>query len=252
MEIRLDGKVALVTGGSRGIGKSIAKAFARAGAQVMLTSRKAEACEAAVKEIGEGAHFEAGHIGHDEDTERIIEATMDRLGRIDVLVNNAATNPYAGPIIEIDRARWDKTFSTNLTAPLLWSQLVWDRWMKENGGSIINIASVGGYGTSPILGVYDITKGALIHMTKQLAAELAPKVRVNALAPGLVKTDFAKALWEDGKGDQVAKAYPLERLGEVEDVAGAALFLAADTARWITGQAWILDGGGIIGFKPMS
>jgi 3-oxoacyl-[acyl-carrier protein] reductase len=124
--------------------------------------------------------------------------------------------------------------------------------MKENGGSIINIASVGGYGTSPILGVYDITKGALIHMTKQLAAELAPKVRVNALAPGLVKTDFAKALWEDGKGDQVAKAYPLERLGEVEDVAGAALFLAADTARWITGQAWILDGGGIIGFKPMS
>jgi NAD(P)-dependent dehydrogenase (short-subunit alcohol dehydrogenase family) len=252
MEIRLDGKVALVTGGSRGIGKSIAQIFVQAGAEVMITSRKAEACEAAVKDIGEGAHFEAGHIGRDEDAERVIEATMDRLGRIDILINNAATNPYAGPIIQIDRARWDKTFSTNLTAPLFWTQRVWDRWMKENGGSIINIASVGGYGTSPILGVYDITKAALIHMTKQLAAELAPRVRVNALAPGLVKTDFAKALWEDGKGDEVAKAYPLERLGEVEDVAGAALFLAAETSRWITGQSWVLDGGGLIGFKPTS
>ncbi len=124
--------------------------------------------------------------------------------------------------------------------------------MKENGGAVLNIASVGGYGTSPILGVYDITKAALIHMTKQLAAELSPGVRVNALAPGLVKTDFAKALWEDGKGDEVAKAYPLERLGEVEDVANAALFLCAETSRWITGQSWVLDGGGLIGFKPTS
>jgi NAD(P)-dependent dehydrogenase (short-subunit alcohol dehydrogenase family) len=252
MDIRLDGKVALVTGGSRGIGKSIAQTFVAAGAKVMITSRKAEACEAAVKEIGEGAYFEAGHIGSNEDTERVIEATLTRLGRIDVLVNNAATNPYAGPIIEIDRARWDKTFSTNLTAPLFWTQRVWERWMKENGGSVINIASVGGYGTSPILGVYDITKAAMIHMTKQLAAELGPKVRVNALAPGLVKTDFAKALWEDGKGDQVAKAYPLERLGEVEDVAGAALFLGAETSRWITGQTWVLDGGGLIAFNRIS
>jgi len=252
MDIRLDGKVAVVTGGSRGIGLSIAKTFVASGAQVMITSRKAEACEGAVKEIGEGAHFEPGHIGSEEDTDRVIEATMDRLGRIDILVNNAATNPYAGPLIDIDRSRWDKTFSTNLTAPLAWTQRVWQRWMKENGGNVINIASVGGYGTNPILGVYDITKSALIHMTKQLAAELAPNVRVNALAPGLVKTDFAKALWADGRGDEVAKAYPLERLGEVEDVAGAALFLAADTGRWITGQSWILDGGGIIAFKPTS
>lgn len=250
MDIRLDGKVALVTGGSRGIGKSIAQTFVEAGALVMITSRKAEVCEAAVKEIGEGAHFEAGHIGNEEDTQRVVEATMDRLGRIDILINNAATNPYAGPIIEIDRARWDKTFSTNLTAPLFWTQRVWDRWMKENGGSVINLASVGGFGTSPILGVYDITKAALIHVTKQLAAELAPKVRVNALAPGLVKTDFAKALWDDGKGDLVAKGYPLERLGEVEDVAGAALFLAAESGRWVTGQTWVMDGGGMVGFKP--
>lgn len=252
MEIRLDGKVALVTGGSRGIGKAIARTFVQAGAQVMITSRKAEVCEATVKEIGEGAHFEAGHVGDEGDAERVVEATMSRLGRIDILVNNAATNPYAGPIVEIDRARWDKTFSTNLSAPLFWTQRVWNCWMKENGGSILNIASVGGFGTSPILGVYDITKAALIHMTKQLAAELAPSVRVNALAPGLVKTDFAKALWEGGKGAEVAKAYPLERLGEVEDVASAALFLGAETGRWITGQTWVLDGGGQIAFKPTS
>lgn len=245
----MDGKVALVTGGSRGIGKAIARAFAEAGAQVMITSRSGESCETAAKEIGPGAHFEAGHIGRDADAERVIEATMDRLGRIDVLVNNAATNPYAGPTIDVERAAWDKTFEINLTAPLFWTQRVWQRWMKEHGGAVVNISSVGGLGTSPILGVYDVTKAALIHLTKQLAAELAPGVRVNALAPGLVKTDFARALWEGDKGDEVAAAYPLKRLGEPEDVAGAALFLAADTGRWITGETWVLDGGGLIGYR---
>jgi NAD(P)-dependent dehydrogenase (short-subunit alcohol dehydrogenase family) len=248
MEIRLDGKVAIVTGGSRGIGRAIAEVFVGAGAQVMITSRSAESCEEAVAAIGEGAHFEPGHIGRDEDAERVIEATLDRLGRIDTLVNNAATNPYAGPMIDVDRARWDKTFATNLTAPLFWTQRIWRRWMKQNGGSIVNIASVGGLTTNPILGVYDVTKAAMIHMTKQLAAELAPGVRVNCIAPGLVKTDFARVLWEGGRGEEVAKAYPLQRLGEPEDVAGAALFLAAETARWITGQTWALEGGGLIAF----
>jgi NAD(P)-dependent dehydrogenase (short-subunit alcohol dehydrogenase family) len=249
MEIRLDGKVAIVTGGSRGIGKAIAQTFVDAGAQVMITSRGAEGCELAVKEIGEGAHFEAGHIGKDADADRVIESTMDRLGRIDILVNNAATNPYAGPMIDVDRGRWDKTFEINLTAPMFWTQRVWNRWMKENGGAIVNISSVGGLATSPILGVYDVTKAALIHMTKQLAAELAPKVRVNALAPGLVKTDFARVLWEGERGAEVSEAYPLKRLGEPEDVAGAALFLAAETGRWITGETWALDGGGLIAFN---
>ena len=248
MEIRLDGKVALVTGGSRGIGKAIAKLFVESGAQVMITSRKAESCEEAVKEIGAGAHFEAGHVGRDADAERVIEATLDRLGRIDVLVNNAATNPYAGPMIDVDRGRWDKTFEINLTAPMFWTQRIWQRWMKQNGGSVINISSVGGLSTNPVLGVYDMTKAAMIHMTKQLAVELAPGVRVNALAPGLVKTDFARLLWEDGKDVEVAKSYPLKRLGESIDVAGAALFLAADTGRWITGQTWALDGGGLVAF----
>jgi len=251
MDIRLDGKVALVTGGSRGIGKAIARAFAESGAQVMITSRSAESCEEAAGELGDGVHFEAGHIGRDEDAERVVEATMDRLGRIDVLVNNAATNPYAGPTIDVEKAAWDKTFEVNLSAPLFWTQRVWRRWMKQHGGAVINISSVGGLATSPILGVYDVTKAALIHLTKQLAAELAPGVRVNALAPGLVRTDFARALWEGGRGDEVAEAYPLKRLGEPSDVAGAALFLAAETGRWITGETWVLDGGGLIGYRPM-
>ena len=250
-EARLDGKVALVTGGSRGIGKGIAKAFAEAGAKVMITSRKAESCEAAAKELGDSVHWEAGHIGKSEDAERVIGATVDKLGGLDILVNNAATNPYAGPTIDVDRARWDKTFEVNLTAPMFWTQLAWNTCMKEAGGSVIHISSVGGLSTNPILGVYDVTKAALIHLTKQLAAELAPKVRVNCIAPGLVKTDFAKALWEGGKGEQVAQQYPLGRLGEPEDIGAAALYFASDASRWVTGQTLVLDGGGLIGFTKV-
>jgi len=249
MEVRLDGKVAIVTGGSRGIGKGIAQVFAEAGAQVMITSRNEASCAEAAAELGANVHYEAGHIGRDEDVDRVIESTMERLGRIDILVNNAATNPYAGPTIDVDRARWDKTFEINLTAPMFWTQRVWTRFMREHGGSIVNVSSVGGLGTNPILGVYDVSKAALIHLTKQLAAELAPGVRVNALAPGLVKTDFAKVLWEGEKGDMVAEAYPLKRLGEPEDVARAALFLAAETGRWITGQTWALEGGALCAFS---
>ncbi len=252
MEIRLDDKVAIVTGGSRGIGRGIAQVFAEAGAQVMITSRSEESCAEAAASIGHDCAFEAGHIGREEDADRVIERTLERFGRIDVLVNNAATNPYAGRTIDVDRARWDKTFEVNLTAPMFWTKRVWNAGMKDHGGSIVNISSVGGLSTNPILGVYDVTKAALIHLTKQLAAELAPRVRVNCLAPGLVKTDFAKVLWEDGKGDKVARAYPLERLGEPEDVAWAALFLAAETSRWITGQTWALEGGALVKFSDVS
>ncbi len=253
MDFRLDGKVALVTGGSRGIGKGIAHAFAQSGAQVMIVSRKAESCEEAAKEIGPNAHWEAGNIGRAEDAERVIGATLERLGRLDVLVNNAAANPYAGPTIDVDLARWQKTLDVNLTAPLVWTQLAWRRYMREQGGAVINISSVGGLATNAILGVYDVTKAALIHLTKQLAAELGPRVRVNAIAPGLIKTDFARVLWEKGRGDQVAQAYPLKRLGEPEDVAAAALFLACDAASgWITGHTIVLDGGGLIAFQRVS
>jgi NAD(P)-dependent dehydrogenase (short-subunit alcohol dehydrogenase family) len=246
----LAGKVARHRG-SRGIGRGIAGP-SQAGA-VMITSRKAESCAEAAKEIGRGAAFEAGNIGRVEDAERVIGATLERFGGLDILVNNAATNPYAGPTIDVPLPAWEKTLQVNLTAPLFWTQLAWQRRMKEHGGAVINISSVGGLATNPILGVYDVTKAALIHLTKQLAAELGPKVRVNAIAPGLIKTDFARVLWEKGRGDQVAQAYPLKRLGEPEDVAAAALYLACDASSgWITGNTIVLDGGGLVGFARVS
>ena len=246
MELSLNGKSALITGGSKGIGKAIAKTFAEAGAKVMITSRKADVCELAAEEIGHGCVWEAGNVGDPEHMEAAIERSVSELGGVDVLVNNAATNPYAGPMIDADLPRWKKTIDVNMTAPFAWTQMVWQKYQQENGGVVLNISSVGGLQTSPMLGVYDITKAALIHMTKQFAAELAPSVRVNAICPGLIKTDFARMLWEGDAGDMVAKQYPLKRLGEVEDIAGAALYLAADTGSWITGQAIVLDGGGLI------
>lgn len=249
MELRLDGKSALITGGSRGIGKGIASAFAEAGANVMITSRKAETCEEAAAEIGHGCLWEAGHVGHPDDAERVIDRCIERLGGVDILVNNAGTNPYAGPTIDVDLARWNKTLEVNLTAPLTWTQLAWRRYLKEHGGVVINVSSVGGFGTNAALGTYGVSKAAVIHLTKQLAAELGPKVRVNAICPGLIKTDFARLLWEGERGDEVAAAYPLGRLGEVDDIGAAALWLAADSGSWITGQSIVLDGGGMIAFR---
>ena len=252
MDTNMDGKVAIVTGGSKGIGKAIAASLAGAGAKVMITSRKAEACEATVAELSEQTGgdfaFEAGHAGRQEDIQRVVDATLSTFGGVDVLVNNAATNPYAGPTIDVDVARWEKTFEVNVTGPLMWTQACWQAWMSEHGGGVINISSVGGLSTNPILGTYDITKSALLHLTRQLAAELAPGVRVNAVCPGLVKTDFARALWADGRGDEVAQGYPLKRLGEPEDIAQAVLFLASGASSWITGQEIVADGGGEVGF----
>ncbi|MEM8904647.1 MAG: SDR family oxidoreductase [Actinomycetota bacterium] len=247
----LEGKVAVVTGGSRGIGKAIARAYAEAGARVMITSRKAEVCEEAAAEIGHGCEWIAGNAGDAEVIDEVLDGTIERLGGLDVLVNNAAANPYAGPTIDVDLPRWEKTFQVNVTAPMFWTQAAWRKRMSEHGGVVVNISSVGGLSTSPILGVYDVTKAALIHLTKQLAAEMGPKVRVNAIAPGLIKTDFARVLWEGERGDEVAQAYPLGRLGEVEDIAAAALYLAADTGSWMTGQTMVLDGGGLVAFTQV-
>ena len=249
MELRLDGKVALVTGGSRGIGLQIARVYAEAGAKLMITSRKAEACEKAAASIDGEVAWAPSNVGKLDDAERVIDATLDRFGALDILVNNAATNPYAGPAIDVDLPRWEKTISLNLPAPMFCTQLAWRRAMKKGGGVVINLSSVGGLATSPILGVYDVTKAALIHLTMQLAAELAPQVRVNAIAPGLIKTDFARVLWDEGRGEKVAKAYPLGRLGETQVIAGAALFLASESGSWITGQTLVLDGGGLVAFK---
>ena len=250
MELSLSGKVAIVTGGSRGIGRGIAAAMAGAGARVMITSRNEETCAATVEELrastGGDLAYVAGHVGKTEDMARVLDATLEAFGAIDVLVNNAATNPYAGPVIDIDVPRWEKTFATNLTTPLVWTQACWNAWMKEHGGVVINISSVGAFGTNSILGVYDLTKRALIHLTEQLAAEMGPGVRVNAVCPGLIRTDFARALWEDGRGDAIAQNLPMKRLGEPEDIANTALFLASDAASWLTGHAVLVDGGQLI------
>lgn len=246
MDLRLDGKVALVTGASKGIGAAIARQFAESGAKVMLSSRKLEQLQATAATIdGETAVFTA-HAGRPEDAVACIEATIERFGGLDILVNNAATNPHFGRTIDCDLPRFDKTFEVNVRGPFVWTQEAWRRALAERGGAVINIASIGGMTYGGMIGVYDTTKAALIHLTKHLATELGPKVRVNAIAPGLVKTDFARALWEPA-GDRIAKAWPLQRLGEPDDIAKAALWLASDAASWVTGHVLVVDGGALLG-----
>ncbi len=244
--MRLDGKVALVTGASRGIGRAIAATYAAAGASVMLSSRKHDALEEAASGMKPSGDAQldvfAANAGNPDDVEGCVQATMDRFGAIDILVNNAATNPYMGRMIDIDLPRLDKTHEVNLRGPFVWIQDVWNAYMSEHGGSVVNLSSIGGLSIEISLGHYNVTKAALIHLTKSLAKELAPKVRVNAIAPGLVKTDMARALWE-GNEEAVSEIIPLKRLGEPEDIASAALFLASDAGSWITGTTMVVDGG---------
>jgi NAD(P)-dependent dehydrogenase (short-subunit alcohol dehydrogenase family) len=246
VDISLEGKVALVTGSSRGIGKAIGRAFADAGASVMLSSRKQADLEVAAAEIGGDVDLVTANAGDPDQAERAIDRCIERFGRLDILVNNAATNPYMGSTIDIDLPRYDKTWEVNLRGALVWTQLAWRRSLRERGGSVINIASVGGLSVEPAIGIYNATKAALLHLTRTLAAELAPGVRVNAIAPGLVKTDMARALWEPNEA-RIAASMPLGRLGEPADIANAALFLASDLAAWITGQTIIVDGGAMLG-----
>jgi NAD(P)-dependent dehydrogenase (short-subunit alcohol dehydrogenase family) len=242
MDLGLDGRVALVTGASRGIGRAIAAELADAGARVMLSSRKQDALEEVAAAIGGETEVYAAHAGRPEEAEACVAATVDRFGGIDVLVNNAATNPYLGPTMGIDVARFDKTVEVNWRGPLVWTQCAWRAAMQERGGVVLNISSVGGMTAESSIGVYNGTKAALLHLTRQLAKELAPGVRVNAIAPGLVKTDMARALWEADE-EAIAGHVPLRRLGEPEDIARAATFLCGDAASWITGATLVVDGG---------
>lgn len=244
MDLRLDGKVALVTGGSRGIGLATAARFAEAGAAVMITSRKAEGLAAAASSIPGDVAWFAANAGEPEQAEACVAETMARFGRVDVLVNNAGTNPYMGPMLELDLPRANKTVQVNQTAVLVWTQLAVKASMAEHGGSVVNVASIGGLAAEPAIGWYNVTKAAVIHLTRQLAAELGP-IRVNAIAPGLVRTDLARALWEHGE-ELVARRLPLRRIGEPDDIATAALFLASDAARWITGHTLVVDGGALV------
>lgn len=241
MEISLKGKVALVTGASRGIGKAIAKSFVEAGAQVMLTSRKEEALRAAASEMDGETDVFAANTGDLDSGLACVEATMKRFGKIDILVNNAATNPYYGATMGVDSSRFDKTFQVNLKGPVFWSQAVWNASMNNRPGVILNIASVGGIRAERGLGVYNLTKAAIIHLTSQLACELGP-TRVVGIAPGLVKTSFASVLIENF-GEQLAAQLPTGRLGEPQDIANLALFLVSDLASWITGETYVIDGG---------
>jgi NAD(P)-dependent dehydrogenase (short-subunit alcohol dehydrogenase family) len=248
MEISLEGKVALVTGASRGIGKAIAQSYAAAGASVVLSSRKQDALEAVAAEIAEAggeASVHPANAGEPDQIAACVGATIERYGRVDILVNNAATNPYMGPAVDIDLPRFDKTWQVNYRGPVVWVQEAWRAWMAEHGGNVVNIASIGGMSVAPMIGHYDVTKAAVIHLTKILAHELAPGVRVNGIAPGLVKTDFARALWEPNEVG-AAKMLPLKRLGEPEDIANAALFLASDLSSWMTGHTLVVDGGALL------
>jgi NAD(P)-dependent dehydrogenase (short-subunit alcohol dehydrogenase family) len=249
MDVRVEGRVALVTGASRGIGRAIAEGLAASGASVMLSSRKLVDLETAAAEIRAATRADVGvfaaNVGEPDQAEACVAATVERFGGVDILVNNAATNPYFGPTLEIDVGRFDKTVAVNWRGPLLWTQAAWRASLAERGGVVLNIASIGGSSVEPSIGVYNGTKAAIMHLTRQLALELSPGVRVNAIAPGLVKTDMARALWEPNE-EAIARHTPVGRLGEPTDIANAAVFLCSDAASWITGTTLVVDGGALL------
>ena len=248
MEATVEGKVGLVTGGSRGIGLATALELARSGATgVTITSRKQENIEAAAEElVAAGVEPErllalAARSDSEESADEAVARTVERFGSCDILVNNAGTNPSAGPLMEVDLGALDKTWAVNLRAPLLWVRAAYRSSMAERGGSVVNVASIGGLRASPITGAYNVSKAGLVHMTRQLAFELAPGIRVNAVAPAVVKTRLSEMLWADEPA--AARMHPLGRLGTPEDVARAIVFLASDAADWMTGVILPVDGG---------
>jgi NAD(P)-dependent dehydrogenase (short-subunit alcohol dehydrogenase family) len=245
----LDQRVAVITGGSRGIGLAIAQGYRGAGAHVVIAARKPDGLAAARTELlsadGPGeVHTVVANAGEPEQAERCVRETMDRFGRLDLLVNNAATNPYHGDLLDLDLPRAEKTVRVNQYGMIAWTRAAWRAWMAEHGGVVVNIASVGGLVVDPHIGYYNATKAAMLHMTRTLAYELGPMVRVNAIAPGLIKTELARAVWEVREPILSAKL-PLRRLGTPQDVADAALFLGSDASSWMTGQTIVLDGGAL-------
>ena len=239
---RFTGKVAIVTGASRGIGLAIAQRFVDEGANVIITARGQETLDAAVAQLGDAAVAVAGKAQDKAHQDEVVRTAMERWGRIDVLVNNTGINPVYGGLMDLDDDAARKIADVNLLATLSWTRAVWNAWMKDNGGSVVNLASIAGLRAAPGIAFYGVTKAGVIHMTEELAAELGPKVRVNAVAPAVVKTDFAKALYE-GREESVAKPYPLKRLGAPEDIAGPVAFLASDDSAYVTGNVINVDGG---------
>ncbi|NIH81020.1 SDR family oxidoreductase [Amycolatopsis viridis] len=241
-------RVAIVTGASRGIGFGIARELVQRGARVCITARKPEPLADAVNELGGPgvAMAVAGKADDPAHQDEAIAKTLDAFGRLDILVNNTGINPVYGPLLDIDPEVAAKIFSVNVLAPLAWLRKARDAWLGEHGGAVVNVASVAGLRASPGIGMYGVSKAAVVRMTQELAVELGPKIRVNAVAPAVVKTQFATALYE-GREEEVSAAYPLKRLGVPEDIAGAVAFLLSDEAGWITGQTVVLDGGLTLG-----
>lgn len=243
MEVRLDGRAGIVTGASRGIGEAIARSMLDAGASgVVLTGRRPETIGALAAELGPRAVAVAGNVRDPDHAAEAVTTAVRTFGSCDVLVNNAGTNPSAGSLMDVDMDAVDATWDVNQRAPLVWARAVWDGWMRDHGGSVVSIGSVGGMAPGPLLGAYNVSKAALHHLTRQLAHELAPGVRVNAIAAAVVRTRLSEALWaSDPEG--AARAHPLGRLGDPDDVARAAVFLLSDAAAWITGVVLPVDGG---------
>jgi NAD(P)-dependent dehydrogenase (short-subunit alcohol dehydrogenase family) len=244
--ITLEGKVAIVTGASRGIGEAIARTFAAYGAKVALASRKIEGLAPVAESIGPSAIAIAAHTGRQDECARLVATTVEKLGKVDILVNNAATNPYFGPMLGIDEGAWDKTFEVNLKGYFWMTREVVNHLRaREAEGSIVSVASIAGLLAAPAQGVYAMTKAAIISMTKTLGYELAGnKIRVNAIAPGFVDTKFASTvLKNDVLLDEVMRRTPMRRYAQPDEIAGMALYLASDASSYVTGQTMAVDGG---------
>ncbi|WP_372884559.1 SDR family NAD(P)-dependent oxidoreductase [Shimia sp.] len=247
----LKDKVAVVTGSSRGIGRAIAEMFARAGARVVVSSRSAEACkpvEEAIRDAGGEALTVPCHIGRKEDLQNLVDRTLAEWGRIDVLICNAAINPVYGPMSELTDEAFDKIMGTNVRSTWQLCQMVLPGMADNGGGAVVLLSSIAGIRGNAVIGAYGISKAAEAALARNLAVEWGPRnIRVNALAPGLIRTDFARALLDDP--ERLARAEnqtPLRRIGEPEDIAGTALFLASDAAAYVTGQTIVADGGELI------
>lgn len=248
----LSGKVAVVTGSSRGIGRAIAERMAEHGAKVVVSSRKLDACEEVVKAIkaqGGEAIALACNISRKEDLQKLVDDTVSHWGGIDVLVCNAAVNPYYGPSLNMPDDAYDKVMNNNVRSNFWLCNMTLPQMAQRGGGSVIIISSIAGLLGSTTLGVYGLSKAADMALARNLCAEWGPKnIRANCIAPGLVRTDFAKALWDDPKiYEQTVKLYPLRRIGEPDEIAGAAVFLAGPSGSFMTGQTLVIDGGGVVG-----
>ena len=246
----LSGKVALVTGASRGIGKAIAVGLAKQGADVVLASRKADALEAVAEEVratGRKALVVPTHMGKVEAVQALADAAVAEFGKVDILVNNAATNPVFGPTMFVGEDAFDKIVGVNLKGPFFLTQAIAAKMKETGGGKIVFISSTGGIRNAPGLGVYNMSKAAVIMMTKVLAFELGgEKINVNCIAPGLVKTKFSQALWSTEEIlDKVLEMQPIKRIGDPEDIVGAVIFLASSASDFMTGETIVVDGGGL-------